>query len=71
MNQASSHQKAGPPFRTVPAVFSTYLILLLEDGRIIERGTRDELMRPSGKYSDMVRRQTESHDQRGSCSTAR
>ena len=40
-------------------------------GRIIERGTHDELTRPSGKYSDMVRRQTESHDQRGSCSTAR
>ena len=38
------------------------LILLLEDGRIIERGTHDELMRASGKYSDMVRRQTESHD---------
>lgn len=38
------------------------LILLLEDGRIIERGAHDELMRASGKYSDMVRRQTEWHD---------
>jgi ATP-binding cassette subfamily B protein/subfamily B ATP-binding cassette protein MsbA len=37
------------------------LILLLEDGRIIERGTHEELMRARGAYYDMVRRQMESH----------
>jgi ATP-binding cassette subfamily B protein/subfamily B ATP-binding cassette protein MsbA len=37
------------------------LILLMEDGRIIERGTHEELMRARGAYSDMVRRQMESH----------
>ncbi|HEU4690933.1 MAG TPA: ABC transporter ATP-binding protein [Vicinamibacterales bacterium] len=37
------------------------LILLMEDGRIIERGTHEELMRARGSYFDMVRRQMESH----------
>jgi ATP-binding cassette, subfamily B, bacterial len=37
------------------------LILLMEDGRIIERGTHEELMRARGTYYDMVRRQMESH----------
>jgi ATP-binding cassette subfamily B protein/subfamily B ATP-binding cassette protein MsbA len=37
------------------------LILLMEDGRIIERGTHDELMRARGTYYAMVRRQMESH----------
>jgi ATP-binding cassette subfamily B protein len=37
------------------------LILLLEDGRIIERGTHEELMRLGGQYEAMVRRQMESH----------
>jgi len=36
------------------------LILLMEDGRIIERGTHEELMRAGGVYHDMVRRQMES-----------
>ncbi|HEX4590036.1 MAG TPA: ATP-binding cassette domain-containing protein, partial [Gemmataceae bacterium] len=36
------------------------LILLMEDGRIIERGTHDELMAARGAYHDMVRRQMES-----------
>jgi ATP-binding cassette subfamily B protein/subfamily B ATP-binding cassette protein MsbA len=38
------------------------LILLMEDGRIAERGTHDELMRAGGIYAEMVRRQMESHD---------
>jgi ATP-binding cassette, subfamily B, bacterial len=37
------------------------LILLMEEGRIIERGTHEELMRSRGTYYEMVRRQMESH----------
>jgi ATP-binding cassette subfamily B protein/subfamily B ATP-binding cassette protein MsbA len=37
------------------------IILLMEDGRIIERGTHDELMRFRGAYHEMVVRQVESH----------
>jgi ATP-binding cassette subfamily B protein/subfamily B ATP-binding cassette protein MsbA len=36
------------------------LILLMEDGRIIERGTHDELMATRGLYYEMVLRQAES-----------
>jgi ATP-binding cassette, subfamily B, bacterial len=39
------------------------LILLLEDGRIVERGTHEDLMRAGGTYRDMVRRQMESHQE--------
>jgi ATP-binding cassette, subfamily B, bacterial len=41
------------------------LILLMEDGRIIERGTHDDLMQARGTYYEMVRRQMESHGQVG------
>jgi ATP-binding cassette subfamily B protein/subfamily B ATP-binding cassette protein MsbA len=37
------------------------LILLLDDGRIVERGTHDELMAARGAYYGMVVRQMESH----------
>jgi len=37
------------------------LILLMEDGRIVERGTHDALMRARGVYYNMVLRQMESH----------
>jgi ABC-type multidrug transport system fused ATPase/permease subunit len=37
------------------------LILLMEEGRIIERGTHEELMRARGAYYGMVRRQMASH----------
>jgi ATP-binding cassette subfamily B protein len=37
------------------------LILLMEDGRVIERGTHEELMERRGVYHGMVRRQMESH----------
>ena len=37
------------------------LILLMEDGRIIERGTHEDLMNARGIYRDMVVRQMESH----------
>lgn len=37
------------------------LILLMEDGRIVERGSHEELMRARGVYHDMVLRQMESH----------
>jgi ATP-binding cassette, subfamily B, bacterial len=36
------------------------LILLLENGRVIERGTHEELMRARGAYYEMVLRQMES-----------
>jgi ATP-binding cassette subfamily B protein/subfamily B ATP-binding cassette protein MsbA len=39
------------------------MILLMEDGRISERGTHEELMRARGVYYDMVVRQMESHGQ--------
>ncbi len=37
------------------------LILLMDEGRIIERGTHEELMQRRGVYYDMVLRQMESH----------
>jgi ATP-binding cassette, subfamily B, bacterial len=39
------------------------LILLMEDGQVIERGTHDDLMRAQGVYHGMVLRQMESHHQ--------
>jgi ATP-binding cassette, subfamily B, bacterial len=39
------------------------LILLMEDGRVIERGTHEQLMRSRGTYYQMVLRQMESPDQ--------
>jgi ATP-binding cassette subfamily B protein len=39
------------------------LILLMEDGRVIERGGHGELMEKRGVYFDMVRRQMESHSE--------
>src|SRR5262249_2543390 len=41
------------------------LILLLEEGRIVERGTHDQLMNIRGTYYDMVQRQMTSHGQNG------
>ena len=41
------------------------MILLMEDGRIIERGTHAELMASRGVYHDMVVRQMESHADSG------
>ncbi|MGH7679660.1 MAG: ABC transporter ATP-binding protein, partial [Gemmatimonadaceae bacterium] len=37
------------------------LILLMEDGRVVERGNHDELMTARGIYYEMVMRQMESH----------
>ena len=37
------------------------MILLMEDGRIIERGTHEDLMAARGVYFEMVMRQMESH----------
>jgi len=39
------------------------LILLLDEGRIVERGTHEELMELKGKYEAMVRRQMETHSE--------
>jgi ATP-binding cassette subfamily B protein/subfamily B ATP-binding cassette protein MsbA len=39
------------------------LILLMEDGRIVERGTHDELMRARGLYHEMVLRQMAADEQ--------
>src|SRR5207247_1776149 len=41
------------------------LILLMEDGRVVERGTHEDLMRARGIYHDMVVRQMESHGYEG------
>ncbi len=35
------------------------LILLMEDGRVVERGTHEQLMRAGGTYAAMVKRQME------------
>jgi ATP-binding cassette, subfamily B, multidrug efflux pump len=37
------------------------LILLMEEGRVIERGTHEDLMQERGAYYQMVLRQMESH----------
>src|SRR5439155_9210504 len=39
------------------------VILLMEDGRVIERGSHDALMAARGAYYAMVQRQMESQDQ--------
>jgi ATP-binding cassette subfamily B protein/subfamily B ATP-binding cassette protein MsbA len=39
------------------------LILLMEDGRVVERGTHDQLMEARGVYYGMVLRQMQSHDE--------
>jgi ATP-binding cassette subfamily B protein/subfamily B ATP-binding cassette protein MsbA len=39
------------------------LILLMEDGRVTERGTHEALMNARGLYYDMVQRQMTAHDQ--------
>ena len=41
------------------------LILLMEEGRIVERGTHEDLMRARGTYYEMVKRQMESHAREG------
>jgi len=41
------------------------LILLMENGRVIERGTHEELMSARGAYHGMVVRQMESHGHEG------
>jgi len=41
------------------------LILLMEDGRIVERGAHEDLMAAQGGYRDMVKRQMESHGREG------
>src|SRR5688572_13943501 len=41
------------------------MILLMEEGRVIERGTHDELMSRRGTYHEMVLRQIESSDGNG------
>ena len=41
------------------------IILLMEDGKIIERGAHEELMAARGTYHDMVVRQMESHRDAG------
>jgi ATP-binding cassette subfamily B protein/subfamily B ATP-binding cassette protein MsbA len=40
------------------------LILLMEDGRVIERGSHEELMNARGVYHGMVMRQMESHEEK-------
>jgi ATP-binding cassette, subfamily B, bacterial len=41
------------------------LILLMENGAVIERGTHEDLMRAHGVYYEMVKRQMESHARDG------
>jgi ATP-binding cassette subfamily B protein/subfamily B ATP-binding cassette protein MsbA len=39
------------------------LILLMEDGQVVERGTHEALMAAGGLYAEMVLRQMASHGQ--------
>ena len=48
------------PAPTMSTIRRADLILLLEDGRVIERGTHEELMKARGVYHEMVMRQAES-----------
>jgi ATP-binding cassette subfamily B protein len=41
------------------------LILLMEEGQVIERGTHDELMNARGAYHGMVMRQMAAHAESG------
>ena len=41
------------------------LILLMENGAVVERGTHEELMRARGLYHEMVRRQVEAQTREG------
>ena len=41
------------------------LILLMDEGRVIERGTHEQLMQARGAYHGMVLRQMESHGRDG------
>ncbi|HYU30468.1 MAG TPA: ABC transporter ATP-binding protein [Gemmatimonadales bacterium] len=41
------------------------LILLMENGAVVERGTHEDLMRARGTYYEMVKRQMESHARDG------
>jgi ATP-binding cassette, subfamily B, multidrug efflux pump len=41
----------------VSAVMNADLILVLDQGRIVERGTHDELIAAAGLYSTLLRRQ--------------
>jgi ATP-binding cassette subfamily B protein len=41
----------------VTAVMDADLILVLEDGRVVERGTHDELVAAAGTYATLLRRQ--------------
>ena len=46
------------------------LILLMEDGRVIERGTHEELMAACGTYHEMVMRQAATSAQEGEAAVA-
>jgi ATP-binding cassette subfamily B protein/subfamily B ATP-binding cassette protein MsbA len=46
-------------------VYRADLILLMDDGRVLERGTHQELMRAGGVYHDMVVRQMEAQGRQG------
>jgi ATP-binding cassette subfamily B protein len=40
------------------------LILVMEDGEVVERGTHDELTTARGAYYEMVQRQSESRGEK-------
>ena len=44
------------------------LILVVEDGRIVERGTHDELLAAGGRYAELYRTQFDGRDpERSEC----
>lgn len=47
------------------------LVLVIEEGRIVQRGTHTELLAVEGRYQDLYRTQFESGEERGTPSAVR
>lgn len=57
LHQALEHRTAIVASHRVSAVREADLILVLDDGRIVERGTHEELLARGGRYTELLSRQ--------------